>query len=126
MHSPNQRANVVDATISNVRQTIAAQGVNRDALATVLHSLVDLAADKNLWTEADFPAPTDGELQARYLIAKDQDDTYALYLNVMRPGKKIVPHDHTTWACIAGRRRHGDQSRLSARRRWLGTWQSGS
>ena len=95
------RQKAVEEAVENIKKIVNNEGVTRPALAEVLESVKGLAAQRELWDERSFAPPENGELQARYLISEDADQSYALYLNVMRPGKQIVPHNHTTWACIA-------------------------
>jgi predicted metal-dependent enzyme (double-stranded beta helix superfamily) len=101
MNAAAERSQVVGAAIQNIKVIVGSGEASRQSLAKVLAVLNQLAGRKELWSDTDFTAPQSPELQARYLIAEDADKSFALYLNVMRPGKRIVPHNHTTWACIS-------------------------
>lgn len=100
MHEPTAKQSSITRFIDMVKECTGDQ-VDRERLDVVKKGLIDLASHKDWWSDKNYPAPEDDELQARYLIYQEPDSTYALYLNVMKPGKKIVPHNHTTWACIA-------------------------
>ena len=98
--SKEERQQAVAETVQNAKRIAGEGPIDRSRLARILEQLVGLASRRTLWTENDYPPPGDDERQARYLIQEDPDHGFALYLNVMRPGKQITPHNHTTWAVI--------------------------
>ncbi|WP_440996817.1 hypothetical protein [Arhodomonas sp. SL1] len=101
MDTTARREQRVTETLARVRGLLPGEPDGRAPLEEALRVLIELAAERELWGEGDFPPPEGEERQARYLINEDPDRRYALYLNVMRPGKRIPPHNHTTWACVA-------------------------
>lgn len=101
MQIQTERTRAVDATVARIKGITEGNVVDRSSLAKVLDELKTLASRRELWSAEDFPEPEAGERQARYLVREDGDRTYALYLNVMRRGKRTPVHNHTTWACIA-------------------------
>lgn len=99
-----QRRAAVAATLADLRQLVAAGAPDRAALAAISARLEALAAQRELFTRADFPPPDAGQgvgASTRYrLNADDGDEGLALYLNSILPGKTTQPHNHTTWAVI--------------------------
>jgi len=95
------RALAVRRTLEQVKSITRRTPVDRGSLSEILEQLLQLAGNATWWGGDDFPEPEEGERHARYLISEEPDQSFALYLNVMRPGKLIAPHNHTTWAAIA-------------------------
>ena len=97
----SERRREVAALISDTRSILGEAPPDRAALDRIRARILALAARTELWSEAEFPAPEGEERQSRYLIGQENPEGISLYLNVMRGGKRIPPHNHTTWACIA-------------------------
>jgi predicted metal-dependent enzyme (double-stranded beta helix superfamily) len=95
------RASLSNKLVADIRSLSDAEPIDRERLDEIRLKLKELASRRELWTEQDYPAPADGELHNRYQVAGEVDRGITLYLNVVRSGKKVPPHNHTTWACIA-------------------------
>ena len=95
------RQRKADALIAQARAIDDSSELTRDGLERIAGLLGELAASTHYWTADHYPPPAESELQNRYLIAAENDSGISLYLNVVRSGKQVPPHNHTTWACIA-------------------------
>lgn len=96
-----QRSKLANELVESTRQLERDGEINRSNLETIRGRLLELASQTELWSEEDYPPPAGDELQNRYFIAGEEGGGITLYLNVVKSGKKVPPHDHTTWACIA-------------------------
>ena len=101
MQIADQRAQAVRETIETVRAIEAKHGVTRETLDRIKPVLVELASRTELFAPESF-----GNLPGRpgtlFHLAEDPDGRFALYGSAGAPGKAQPPHNHTTWACIAG------------------------
>lgn len=96
-----QRAQAVGELIARVRRIEASEGVTRSSLEKIKAELIGLASRTELFPPADF-ANHPGHPGTIYHLAEDDDGRFALYGSAGVPGKAQPPHNHTTWASIAG------------------------
>src|SRR4051812_23784175 len=96
-----QRAAAVSDLIRRVRAIESAEGVTRASLEKIKAELIGLATRSELFPPAHF-ANRPGGAGTIYHLAEDRDGRFALYGSAGVPGKAQPPHNHTTWASIAG------------------------
>jgi predicted metal-dependent enzyme (double-stranded beta helix superfamily) len=107
-----ERERAVAEAIGNIRRIELAQGVTRAALSEIRKVMLDLAARHELFPPEVF-APIDPK-NTIYRLSEDADHRFALYASCAEPGRSTPPHDHTTWAVIAGV--HGEEHNKFYRR----------
>lgn len=102
MTTETLRTQIIGEYIGRIRAVLEGQGTTRQSLEEAAAILRQLAARAELFPLDTFPSPATREVgdSAHYLLHKEADDSYALYLNSINPGKITPPHNHSTWAVI--------------------------
>ncbi|XAH23800.1 rhodanese-like domain-containing protein [Xylophilus sp. GW821-FHT01B05] len=95
----SRRSHAVESFLREARTLLASRGA--DGLQKVSQALVRLGQRSELFPAAHFPVSADRPAQV-YRLAEEGDGRFALYVSAGLPGKAQPPHDHTTWAIIAG------------------------
>src|SRR5258708_137325 len=93
-----ERAIAVRRLVDQARE-IEKSGVTYASLDGIGRLLASLACRADLFPQDEFPLGADGGI---YRLSEDPDHRFALYASAGGPGKKVPPHNHTTWAVIAG------------------------
>jgi rhodanese-related sulfurtransferase/predicted metal-dependent enzyme (double-stranded beta helix superfamily) len=107
-----ERARAVGEFIAGAR-ALARAGESA-ALGTIAERLVQLGQRRELFPEHHFPVSKERP-NSVYRLAEDPDGGFALFVSAGLAGKYQPPHDHTTWAMIAGIR--GNERNVVYRRR---------
>jgi predicted metal-dependent enzyme (double-stranded beta helix superfamily) len=90
----------VQATMAGIHALLGDEAPGRRTLQAIGDELQQLAQHPELFPLQDFPAPAEAAASSRYLLAQREDESCALYINVINPGKASKPHNHGTWAVI--------------------------
>lgn len=99
-----ERRTAVAGAVERVRRIVAEEGESGAALDRIVEVLCDFSSSVELFRFEDFPLPErgSGTDNCLYRLSEDADHRFALYVNVSHPGKNSAPHNHTTWAAVAG------------------------
>jgi len=97
-----RRRSAVAETVTKVREIEKAQGVTRQALQLIEAELTSLTKQKDLFTPEHFPNPEAGQPAKLYVLSEDADHRFPIYLTCALPGGAVRPHNHGTWAVVAG------------------------
>jgi rhodanese-related sulfurtransferase/predicted metal-dependent enzyme (double-stranded beta helix superfamily) len=98
MNLHQQRAEAVRGLVDEARRLEKA-GVSYATLEKIGGLLAALANRAELFPLEEFPLGPDGGI---YRLSEDPDHRFALYASAGGRAKKVPPHNHTTWAVIAG------------------------
>jgi rhodanese-related sulfurtransferase/predicted metal-dependent enzyme (double-stranded beta helix superfamily) len=96
-----ERRVAIEDTLAQVRRIESERGVTAAALEAIKPVLIALASRGELFPAEHFPLTSAGEGRV-FRLAEDGDRRFALYASAGTPGKAQPPHNHTTWAVIAG------------------------
>ncbi|WP_354677121.1 rhodanese-like domain-containing protein [Cupriavidus plantarum] len=98
----SRRQAAVTAFIAAAKQHLDSDApLTHDRLKPVAEALEQLGLQRDLFPDDHFRVSAEFPAQV-YRLAEDPDGRYALYVSAGLPGKSQPPHDHTTWAIIAG------------------------
>ena len=92
-----ERMQLARAMLARIRE-FAKQGIDRDVLTAIAEEMRTLAARADLFPADEFD-PAGG---AMYRLSQDADHRFALYVVAPTAGVSSPPHDHASWAVIAG------------------------
>ena len=98
MNQHQERTAAVRHLVDEAKR-IEQNGVNYATLEKIGGLLSSLANRADLFSQDEFPLGADGGI---YRLSEDPDHRFALYASAGGAGKKVPPHNHTTWAIIAG------------------------
>jgi len=101
MDLAQKRAEAVADTVARIREIEQAAPLTRDAMEAMKDALVALARQTELFPRDEYPTTGD-ETEDTHVLSVDPDGRYALYLFSSGSESETPPHDHTTWAVIAG------------------------
>ena len=98
----SRRQRAVAAFIATARRLLPdPANAGAEPLRVIAAALEALALRAELFPASHFPVSAQNPAQV-YRLAEDRDGHFALYVSAGLPGKSQPPHDHTTWAVIAG------------------------
>ncbi len=97
-----RRKTEINCCVKEIRAMISSNGVTPPTLAEVRARLLELSTHQDLFNTEIFPVQNGDNTSSLYLLSEDDKHEYALYAFSETKGNMTPPHDHTTWAVIAG------------------------
>ena len=96
------RKAAISKAMEAVRQLSPDGNPDRATLDKIEAELAQILSVKDLFSSEYYPDPPEGAPGYVYLLAEDEGKRNSMYLVCAGNSDKVPPHDHKTWAAIAG------------------------